>query len=339
MRWIWLPILLGVFACRAGAADSEEIRVREVIKRLPTADQEFLANAKYAGHFKKSRLVEYSNQDGRLLAAFRLPDELVKQFNGAEPLLISLEGTPHAWSIHRRKAGTLDEGFSLITLTCYAPDVTWPFNRCAVTCDAAGGLMVSGAQMFGHPLFLPYISLNQGERSVHMVWRIEAEKYVVKKMELIEAGQIANRAPNLFDKYLLPVMRQLGPATPAGDVYRVFDQIPADREVTKKVLPLVAKLDAAEASTRDAALAELRRMGRPAILATLRIEFSALSPEQSSRLSAFRASEGWFHAPDIEAARKDETFLTACLEDEDPAVRSAAEATLAAIRAARGIGR
>jgi len=137
--------------------------------------------------------------------------------------------------------------------------------------------------------------------------------------------------------YLTRVFRQLGPGVAASDVYRVFEQIPADPKVARQVIPLVARLAASDAAERDAALAALRAMGRPAVLATMRIPASELSPEQAERLASFHASDGWCHIPDIEAARHDEHFLTACLQDEDPAVRAAAESSLAALRVTRGL--
>jgi hypothetical protein len=67
----------------------------------------------------------------------------------------------------------------------------------------------------------------------------------------------------------------------------------------------------------------------------LRTDPSVLSPEQKSRLDTVYAADGWLHVPDVEAARNDEAFLAACLEDEDEAVRSAASNMLAAARMAR----
>src|SRR5207248_8185046 len=66
------------------------------------------------------------------------------------------------------------------------------------------------------------------------------------------------------------------------------------------ILPLVAKLDADDAKTRDAATAALKALGRPAVHACLRLDQSNLSPEQRNRLSAFYAAEGWIHVPDVE---------------------------------------
>jgi HEAT repeat protein len=114
----------------------------------------------------------------------------------------------------------------------------------------------------------------------------------------------------------------------------VFDRIPADPAVAQQVVPLIAKLDSDDSKVRDAAVASLKALGRAAVHACLRLDEAVLSPEQRNRLSAFYASEGWLHVPDIEAARRAPYFLSACLEDQDPAVRTAATNLLAALRVA-----
>ncbi|HSI32343.1 MAG TPA: hypothetical protein VK986_02030 [Tepidisphaeraceae bacterium] len=328
-------VLLATAACAEPSA--EESRLREVLKRTAPVDQDFLATAKYAGQYRLSQLVNFSNRDGRLLAAFHLPAGLVKQMDGTAPVLIRVEGSPHAWAVYRRQAGTLDDKLSLVTLACYAPDLTWPFNRFTLSSDGTG-VMVSAAQTFGQLAYRPSVSLNQGERQIHLAWRTEEDKFVAKKMALIDASQLPTRVPNLYDRYLVPAFRQLGPGLAASDVYRVFDQIPADPKVARAIVPLVGRLAVASGDERDAALAALRAMGRPAILATLRLDAATLSPEQRERLAGFQAADGWYRVPDLDAARRDMSFLVACLTDEDPAVRSAAEASIAAMRAAQGIG-
>jgi hypothetical protein len=335
MRMIFrliLPLLL--LTSSVFAADPREASLRALTGRLAGDDQIFLANAKYAGHYSLDRLVGFASVDGRLVATFHLPAELVRQFADPAPLLISLEGSPHVWSLHRRKAGTLDAGLSMITLTCYAPDETWPFNRFSLASDGQS-VMVAGTQMFGRPAEQQSITLNQGERTLRIATRLELERWTPKTFDLIALNQVPVRAPNLLEKYLLPVLNRLGPARPASDVYRVFDQIPADPQVARQILPLIAKLDADDPKHRDEAVAALRALGRPAVLTCLRLDASTLSPEQANRLSAVYASEGWLHVADIEAARRDPAFLTSCLEDEDPAVRTAAATLLAAQRAAR----
>jgi hypothetical protein len=318
------------FMSVAALADDRESSLRRQIERLPPGDQQTLANAKYAGEFPQSELVSYSVQRARLIATFHLPPELVRQFDDPKPLIIALAGSPHVWSLHRRKSGTLDAGLSMITLTCYAPDETIPFNRYALSSDGYS-LMISGAQMFGNVRFLNSLTLNQGEKVIYITSRVEADQFKPRKLELDAFDQVYTQGEQLVN-YLAPILRRLGPSRTASDIYRVFDQIPADPKMTKLVEPLVARLDASDVAERDAALREITRLGRGAILATLRLDQNALSPEQRGRLFAFWASDGWLRVPDVEAARKDEGYLTTCLEDEDERVRLAARTMLAALK-------
>jgi hypothetical protein len=324
-----------VAAGAAAAVDARERALRAQVELLPPVDHDFLAKAKYAGHYSLDRLVSYSSTDGRPMATFHLPVELVRQFEGSAPLLVSLEGSPHVWSLHRRKGGTLDPGLSLVTLTCYAPDEGGPFNRFSVGSDGHS-LMVSGAQMFGHPAVQQRIWMNQGEGLLHVAWRLAAEQWATKNVDLNGLSQLSVRAAGPIEEYLLPVLQRLGPALPASDVYRVFDRIAADPAMTRRIMPLIAKLDSEDAAVRDGAVASLKGLGRAAVHACLRLDEAVLSPEQRNRLAAFYASEGWVHVPDVEAARRDPVFLTACKEDEDPAVRAAAASLLTALMLAPG---
>jgi hypothetical protein len=317
------------------SADPRETAARAQVELLPPVDHDFLAKARYAGHYALDRLVSYSNTDGRPVATFHLPAELLRQFDGGAPLIVSLEGSPHLWSLHRRKGGTLDPGLSLITLTCYAPDDAGPFNRFSVASDGHS-LMVAAAQMFGHPAVQQRIWMNQGEGLLHVAWRLEADQWANRSVDIAGLSQLSARAQGstaAMEDYLIPVLRRLGPALPASDVYRVFDRIPADPNVARQILPLIARLDSDDAKVRDAAAASLKELGRAAVHACLRLDQAVLSPEQRNRLSAFYDSEGWMHMPEIEAARRDPEFLSACLEDQDPAVRTAATNLLAALRA------
>jgi hypothetical protein len=332
MRWVCLIVIPLALASNLCAADPIEASLRARIDRLPPPEKAFLGNAVYAGQYPLDQLVTFSTRQERLVATFHLPVELERQFRDPAPLLISLQGSDHIWSVHRRKGGTLDKGLSLIVLTCYAPADRGPFNRYTLSSDGHN-LMVAAAQMFGHPATQENIALSQGERSLHLLWRLQLDKWSVHSVDLAALSQIPARAPGLLENYLLPVLRRLGPAQPASDVYRVFDQIPADPKVVKKVWPVLEKLDASDARDRDAAFTELQRMGRQAVLACLRLDVTTLSAEQRNRLTALYACEGWAHVPDVDAARSDPVFLSACLDDPDPTVRSTASNLLAALRA------
>jgi hypothetical protein len=333
-----LVLLFFLIAAASPPVRAAEVpqRVRAVVDRLPKSDQDFLSGATYAGKYPQSSLASFSTHVGRLRADFHLPDELVKQFDPATnaPLLIELEGSPHVWSVHRRKASTLDQGLSLVGLTCWAMNDNGPFQRFAVASDGIT-VTVSAHELVGHPMWLSHVQLTQSERAFHVGLRLASDKYQLRRIELNEFAQLPLRAPDLYEKHVVPILRRLGPGRAAADVYRVFDKIPADPRVVREIRPLIARLDADDSRDRDAAARDLRRMGRPAMLAAMRLDPSLLTPEQNSRLASLRLDDGWARLLDVGSAARDEAFLESCLEDEDPSVRTAASNTLAALRAAK----
>jgi hypothetical protein len=189
--------------------------------------------------------------------------------------------------------------------------------------------------MYARPGWEQTITLGQTERTVTATWRLRADRFTARRAQATEFGQLPGRLPVAVWDELRAVLRRLGAARAASDVYRVFDQIPADPAVTRQLRPLLGELEAAAPEAREAATARIRALGRPGILACLRRDPTMLSPEQSNRLRALYAAEGWLHVDDVEAARNDPEFLRACLEDEDPRVRSVAANTLSALEAIR----
>jgi hypothetical protein len=209
-----LLILTALVAAAPARGDGDEARVRALAERLPVVDRELIANAKYAGHYSLSALAGFYNHDGRVWATFHLPPELVKQFADPAPLLVSLDGSPHLWTLQRRKSGSLDPVLSMITLTCYAPDEPGPFQRYTLASDGQNAV-VSAVQLGGYLAWQQTLSMSQGERSLRLAWRLEADKWEPKKVDVIDMNQLPQRAPNLLEKYLTPVLRRLGPARAA----------------------------------------------------------------------------------------------------------------------------
>jgi hypothetical protein len=327
-------VALGLTSVAVRAEPAQE-RARELIGRLPPLEQRFFEGAKFAGTFALGDLLRLWNAEGRVYAAFTLPDAVVRQFTDPARLIVGIEGSPHLWTLHRSKAGTLDDGLSMVTLTCYAPDeATATFSRFALSSDGSG-VVVAGSQMYAKPGWEQTLTLGQTTRAVTVTWRLQADRFAPKRAQATEFGQLPARLPAAVWDDVRMVLGRLGAARPASDVYRAFDQIPADPAVTKKVRPLLRELEAPAPEAREAAMARIRALGRPGVLACLRREPSLLSPEQASRLRALYATEGWVHVEDPEAARSDPEFLRGCLEDEDPRVRSVARNTLAALAAIR----
>ena len=324
-------MMLATFAAWAPSAE-EAARAR--IRRLAPLDQEFLAAAPYAGQYRLSQVVSFHRDGERLIAQFHPPQELMRQFADPAPLLLMMEGSDQLWSLHRRKSGTLDEGLSMFTLTCYAADEAGPFSRYSVSADGRAAI-VAGNQTAGHPALQGYVSMSAGLRGAVIAYRLEETKYQARRLEVADLSLIPTRAPQLLERSITPILRRLGAGRPAADVYRVFDQIPADPEAARRIQPLIGLLDSDDAAQRDQAQKKIVESGRAGVLACLRLDSSVLSPEQKSRLDSIYRSEGWMGAGDIEQARRDPAWLDSCREDEDPRVREAAEHTLAALRSGR----
>jgi hypothetical protein len=136
--------------------------------------------------------------------------------------------------------------------------------------------------------------------------------------------------------YLVPLLRTIQPRENllrprAGDVYRVFADIPADAEVIKRLAAMLPELESASPAAREAASRQIEALGGAGVLALLRMDRSEWTPEQSARLSGIVQDQSTLADP--LAWRKDIYFLTDCLDDPDPAVRRSA---LSAARAIAG---
>lgn len=140
-------------------------------------------------------------------------------------------------------------------------------------------------------------------------------------IELLEQNPIVVR------QFLDPVLTELSGnhllRPRAGDVYRVFTEIDATPEEIARVRQILPALNARDRDVRDAASAALDRLGPPAVLALLRMDRNAFSPEQSVRVDDFLARNSLGRI-DPRAARGDLPFLRYAVEDQDKRVRDAA---------------
>jgi hypothetical protein len=136
--------------------------------------------------------------------------------------------------------------------------------------------------------------------------------------------------------YLVPLLSVIAPRENvlrprAGDVYRAFNDIPADAAMTRQVAALLPQLEAESPAARDAASAKIEALGPPGVLALLRMDRAEWTPEQTARLATIVQRQSTLSDPT--AWRRDIYFLTDCLDDADPAVRQAA---LRAVNAVAG---
>ena len=134
--------------------------------------------------------------------------------------------------------------------------------------------------------------------------------------------------------YLLPLLNAIAPRANllrprAGDVYRVFTDIPANAEMAKRVAAILPELEADTPTARDAASAKIEALGAPAVLALLRMDRAEWTPEQTARLATIVQRQSTLTDP--AAWGRDIYFLTDCLDDPDPAVRQAALVSVSAI--------
>jgi hypothetical protein len=185
------------------------------------------------------------------------------------------------------------------------------------------------------------LDVSQTDDGLTYVWRIPGEPEQSGRVETL--AELRKKHPQFTQTVLAPLTRRLGLRGlvrhhPAAEVYRAFPSVRPDDEAVNRVRDLLPRLGAPRASVRERASAELDRMGRPAVLAVLRLDRSALSPEQNVRLEMFLRSAGSAGLPagaggaasgrPAAEAEVDIDFLIDCLDDEDPNVRAAAKQQL-----------
>jgi hypothetical protein len=119
----------------------------------------------------------------------------------------------------------------------------------------------------------------------------------------------------------------------AADVYRVFTQIQPRPEMQQKLLEIILAMDATGSAEREAASRRLEALGNPGMLAAIRLDRSALSPESRNRIAAAIKAQtrSLLAAEDL---REEPAFLISCLEFDDPGVR---ELALASLRSLFGV--
>lgn len=132
------------------------------------------------------------------------------------------------------------------------------------------------------------------------------------------------------DQYLRPIFEMLGGHEQLFDVEpalaaEVFaGRMRPDAELRKTVAALVSQLDADRPQDRNAAGAELEKMGQVAVVALRGTDTSKLSLEQQTRIRTILASQT--HAPGVDPAklRGNLHFLLDSLNCRDAAARHAA---------------
>lgn len=138
--------------------------------------------------------------------------------------------------------------------------------------------------------------------------------------------------PDEARAYLVPMLQRLAGGTSllepaAGDVYRVFSDLQPDPLVLETVRKIIPDLSNRDPKVRDRASRELASLKRQGVLAAMRIDRDSLPPEAADRLAGLITTHT--HDPRTpEQLLGDDVFLTDCLADPDPRVRTRAKQLL-----------
>jgi len=173
------------------------------------------------------------------------------------------------------------------------------------------------------------LSSSEGEATMRL------QTQTVNRFEV----RMSRTAPNLTElrrahpeevrNYLMPALMAVraedllrpGPV----EVYRTFTEIEPSPRIVEQLTELVERMDSPASEERDAAERAIQKLGRPGILAALRLDLDNLPAEPRSRLSLFLRQNTRWAIDDYAQARQDLDFLIDCLGDEDRAVRLAAK--------------
>jgi hypothetical protein len=144
---------------------------------------------------------------------------------------------------------------------------------------------------------------------------------------------LLRRHPREVAAYLRPLLRELGQEAVFVPDARVTWQVFADRlpppaaSTERAVAGLLPQLDADDGAAREAAGERLAALGRDAVLVLLRLDRSALSAEQNTRIDALLANHAPLSRSEVIRLRRDVGFLLDCLNSDDAVVRAAWPAT------------
>ena len=291
------------------------------------AQRQSVMNTPEGGTFKLDDLVRITLAQGRLNTRWVAADAGLPN---RQPRRIKIEGSNATWLVNHFVNGPN----SIDTLSRYDFDAPE---------DDFWMIQLSFQQALG----VVTIYAQGGDTSeVMRLYFQQQSSGVVVNLSGIENGRfrqiLTANAPDLFrlrDEHPLEVTRHLAPILHkltgrsllrpgAGDVYRVFPEIPADPTVTARIVALLPALMSDNPEQRDAATLALHAAGPDGALAAMRLDRDSLFPEQQNRLSTFLSLQTHMTIDDPAQAAKDPLFLIDCLEDDDESVRQAAKIAL-----------
>lgn len=298
--------------------------------------------------------MQSSIRDGRLKVEIRLSAELGKladeETQRNHPVRIDIQGSDLTWSV--KSYGEAGDKRT-VALACYDIEALAPF-QCVALHVGPGVVKLYGASFDGMAAGQQSrLEITQTDEAIRYSWSMTpprgpdgaAGKADEQSGRVTTLGDLRRLHPTFIDETLTPALRRLGVRGffrrhPAGEVYRAFPDVPADPKAAGKLAALLPRLGASKGSVREAASAELEALGRAGVAAILRVDRTALSPEQNTRLDLFLRSvgepigcDGGLSARSPAEVSRDVDFLLDCLDDDDAGVRAAAKAALeAAVR-------
>lgn len=291
------------------------------------------------GQFELSQLAASNVEDGCLTVDLTLPDDWAK----VDAVHADIVGSSAQWTWRYVLGKTLSNGSVLSERSVQL----WYRDTGD---DKQDGFVKATLQVKGERTTI-IGTIRRGKEVLAVSYRsrpgtegVELEIYLQENSEMTQQV-LDTKGPSLeairaehqleVDELLAPILQKLaqknvlGPG--AGDVYRLFDRIPADAAVAHRLQELLPRMDSDSVRQRQQATDELKKLGRPGVLAAMRQDASTLSPEQRSRLNRFIISQRRLEIANVEQARKELGLLLACLEDEDPAVRVQAKQNIESI--------
>jgi hypothetical protein len=266
------------------------------------------------------------------IASGALHEELVLDLPDQETLQrVEIEGSSATWTVRKRALGGAAD---LLYVTINRYDFNAPADQFwnIATTLSPNGLMLHGVR--GDEKKGVRVRLTQSKGSLSFVcWKMDqGAEEIFFRASAPSIRQLYGQHPREVRRYLSPLLHDLTGKfllrPGAADVYRLFETIPADREIANELNRVIGRLESNSFPVREQAGKDLSALGAPFVLAALRRDLSDLSADAKEHLDRFIAEHSNAQWDDLDAARKDRLVLLDCLEDEDQAVRAASKAAL-----------
>jgi hypothetical protein len=303
----------------------DEAARRDQIRIMRENEQQNLARWPMGKTYRRQELMEVRRVRG-------LPQvRWSKNVSVAAPTRIGVEGTAGSWLVLR--AGEFRKGSTEVSLAwsdARRDDGPWKINL------NLSNTYFSVSAQYGENAPFSNVTLTSSNNQVSVTAGRNTLGRPAIQVQADSFAALARLQPELVRQHVAPMLRELfglyfAPPDPAL-AYAVFDELPADESVARRLEAIVPRLDVDAAAEREAAGEQLRGLGIPGVVAVLHYRRENLTFEQESRLNAFLADHTWRgDGPgdaQTKALRTDRSFLLACLEFQTPDVRTAAKRAL-----------